>query len=361
MKKSKNKGEWSELYALLKIIDDKNLYAGDENFNKIINVFYPVLEIFNGDDANLTRYQLDLNNELVNVYIGNSCDSIAVPISEFSKYSYFLLRKIKNAKGRSFEIEEIEDFISQINLYRISSSSAEKVDIQTIIDSGNKNFVKLGFSIKSWLGSMPTLLNATGATNFIFEVQSQNILTQADIDNSNKIKNFYDKFTYFSEQQIKLSFSHISRQNFYDNLILIDSQLPQILAYILEDHYSSKKVNKISDLVVRLTEKNPLGFANKYFYEKKIRDFLSVIALGMMPNTPWNGYNSVNGGHIVVSKKGEILTYFYVYFPKDFENYLFSRTKLERGSTTRHKFGQIYFDEVSQIPYIKLNLQIRFF
>jgi hypothetical protein len=270
MKKSKNKGEWSELYALLKIIDDKNLYAGDENFNKIIDVFYPVLEIFNGDDSNLTRYQLDLSNELVNIYIGNSCDSIVIPISEFSKYSCFLLRKIKNAKGRSFEIEEIEDFISQINLYRIASSSAEKVDIQTIIDSGNKNFVKLGFSIKSWLGSMPTLLNATGATNFIFEVQSQNILTKEDIDNSNNIKNFYDKFTYFSKQQIKLSFSHISRQNFYDNLILIDSQLPQILACILEDHYSSKKVNKISDLVARLTEKNPLGFTNKYFYEKKI-------------------------------------------------------------------------------------------
>ena len=361
MKKSKNKGEWSELYALLKIIDDKNLYAGDENFNKIEDIFYPVLEIFNGNKLNYTRYQLDPNNESVNVYLNNSMNSRPIPLTEFTKYSDFLLKKIKSAKGSSFEIEEIEDFISQINLYRIASSSTDKVDIHTIIDSGNNSFVKLGFSIKSWLGSMPTLLNATGATNFVFEIQSKNILTQSDITNFNTIKNFNDKFLCFCRHEIKLSFSHISKQNFYDNLILIDSQLPQILAYILEDHYSSKRVNKISDLVARLTEKNPLGFANKYFYEKKIRDFLTVIALGMMPNTPWDGYHSVNGGHIAVSKKGEILTYFYVYFPKDFEDDLFNRTKLERGSTTRHKFGEIYFEEGNQTPYIKLNLQIRFF
>ena len=273
MKKSKNKGEWSELYALLKIIDDKNLYAGDENFNRLLDVFYPVLEVFNGNSLNFTRYQLDVNNQVVNIYIGTSSDSVSIPITEFTKYSSLLLKSIKSSKGSSFEIEEIEDFISQINLYRVASSSAEKVDIQAIIDSGNKNFVKLGFSIKSWLGSMPTLLNATGATNFIFEVHSPNPLTQSDIDNANNIKNFYDKFSYFNENQIELSFSHISKQNFYDNLILIDSQLPQILSYILEDHYSSKKVNKISDLVARLTERNPLGFTNKYFYEKKIRDF----------------------------------------------------------------------------------------
>jgi len=272
-----------------------------------------------------------------------------------------LLAKIKNSKGSSFEIKEIENFVSQIKLYRIASSSNKKVDIQALIDSGNENLVKLGFSIKSWLGSMPTLLNATGATNFIFEIKSPQQLSDTEIENANKIKNFYDKFVYFQRHNIKLSFSNISRQNFYDNLILVDSQLPQILAYILEDHYSSQKVNKISDLVSRLADADPLGLSNKYFYEKKIRDFLSVIALGMMPNTPWNGYHSINGGHIVVSKSGEILTYFYIYFPQEFENYLFNRTKLERGSTTRHKFGQIYFDKDGERAYINLNLQIRFF
>ena len=30
-----NKGEWSEVYALLKIIADKQLFAGDSDLNKI--------------------------------------------------------------------------------------------------------------------------------------------------------------------------------------------------------------------------------------------------------------------------------------------------------------------------------------
>jgi type II restriction enzyme len=74
MKKSKNKGEWSELYALLKIIDDKKLYAGDKDLNQILSISYPVIEVFNGDESNFTRYQLDLINQVVNVYVGDSLD-----------------------------------------------------------------------------------------------------------------------------------------------------------------------------------------------------------------------------------------------------------------------------------------------
>ncbi len=30
-----NKGEWSEIYTLLKVLGDKNLYLGDEDLNRI--------------------------------------------------------------------------------------------------------------------------------------------------------------------------------------------------------------------------------------------------------------------------------------------------------------------------------------
>lgn len=38
-----NKGEWSELYALFKLLCDGELSAGDENLNKINNLIYPVI------------------------------------------------------------------------------------------------------------------------------------------------------------------------------------------------------------------------------------------------------------------------------------------------------------------------------
>ena len=30
-----NKGEWSEIYALFKLLGDKQLFAGDEHLNKM--------------------------------------------------------------------------------------------------------------------------------------------------------------------------------------------------------------------------------------------------------------------------------------------------------------------------------------
>lgn len=40
-----NKGEWSEIYALLKLLGDKEIYAGDENSNKIPDLLYPIVKI----------------------------------------------------------------------------------------------------------------------------------------------------------------------------------------------------------------------------------------------------------------------------------------------------------------------------
>ena len=40
------------------------------------------------------------------------------------------------------------------------------------------------------------------------------------------------------------------------------------------------------------------------------------------------------------------------------EDYLFTNTKLETASSTRHEFGKIY--EENEQLYFKLNLQIRF-
>lgn len=313
------------------------------------------------DGLNSVRFQLDLNTEVVNVYLGNSLESIAISLDHFKHFSIILLDKIKTTKGRSFSVKEIEEFILLINLYRISSSSKRKTDIEAIIiDPYNREPRKLGFSIKSWLGSLPTLLNPSRATHFIFEIQSPNPLTQSVINGANTITNFHQKFLYFKQHGIKLLFRNINSQIFNDNLILIDSQLPEILAFLLEDYYSSKGVSKVSNLVARLTERNPLGFTNKYFYEKKIRDFLCKIALGMMPNSTWNGYNSVDGGHILVCRNGDLLTYFYIYYPQDFENYLFKTTKFETASKSRYEFGQIYLDNNSRTYNINLNLQVRF-
>ena len=39
MSKTYNKGEWSEIYAMFKLLGDKKMSAGDENLKKIPNLF----------------------------------------------------------------------------------------------------------------------------------------------------------------------------------------------------------------------------------------------------------------------------------------------------------------------------------
>lgn len=40
-----NKGEWSEIYTLLKLLGEGKVYAGDQNLNKIQDLFYPIVMI----------------------------------------------------------------------------------------------------------------------------------------------------------------------------------------------------------------------------------------------------------------------------------------------------------------------------
>ena len=41
-----NKGEWSELYALVELLHTGKLYAADENLQRIDEIYFPVLRVF---------------------------------------------------------------------------------------------------------------------------------------------------------------------------------------------------------------------------------------------------------------------------------------------------------------------------
>ena len=40
-----NKGEWSEIYTLFKLIGDQKLIAGDADLKMVENLFYPIIKI----------------------------------------------------------------------------------------------------------------------------------------------------------------------------------------------------------------------------------------------------------------------------------------------------------------------------
>lgn len=252
--------------------------------------------------------------------------------------------------------------MQSINCLSLKASSSAKTDITIIVHDQRTGLQpSLGFSIKSQLGNPSTLLNAGETTNFVYKINGAK-LTQNEIIEINSISTkskIKDRINEIKSKGGSFEFSQTQRAIFNNNLILIDSLLPQILSFVVLNFYSSNH-SKTEDLVQLTENENPLNFdtSNKHlFYNYKIKRFLTDIALGMMPSKVWTGEYDATGGYLIVKLDGEILCY-HIYNKNEFENYLLSNTKLDTASSSRHGFGMVY-EEDGQL-YFKLNLQIRF-
>ncbi len=352
-----NKGEWSEIYALFKLLGDKKLHPGNSEIKKLENLVYPILRILRTEVNGNFEYSIE--DDIV-VISGNE-EVFRIPISEFKKRAKYLLGEIKSNSG-TFSVPEIEEFMQSINCLSLKASSSAKTDITIIVHDQRTGLQpSLGFSIKSQLGNPSTLLNAGETTNFIFKIVDVKI-NQKEIDEINNISSrskIKDRILEIKNKGGKFEFVKTQRTIFSNNLILIDSLLPQILSNIVLSFYSSSHSNT-EDLVKITEEENPLKFdtTDKHlFYSYKIKRFLTDIALGMMPSKVWTGEYDATGGYLIVKADGEILCY-HIYNKNEFENYLLANTKLDTASSSRHGFGKIYAE--NEQLYFKLNLQIRF-
>lgn len=352
-----NKGEWSEIYTLFKLLGDKNLFAGDANLNKIEELFYPIIKIIRLENDGIFEYEL--NGDLV--IISGGAEELRIPVKTFLFKSAELLTHIKGSTG-AFSIPEVEAFMKTINCQTLKANSTSKTDIRIVIhDQRINQTTELGFSIKSQLGGEATLLNAGKTTNFIYQVLNYNptnkeIESINEIDTKSKIK---DRIEAIKTKGGHLKFINLELDNFKNNLVLIDSLLPNIVAEILNLFFTTS-LSSTKDLTENINSKNPIKYDTQFshsFYEYKMKRFLTDVALGMTPSKVWTGVYDATGGYLIVKENGDVLCY-HIYNRNQFEDYLFANTKLETASSTRHKFGKIY--EENGHFYFKLNLQIRF-
>lgn len=352
-----NKGEWSEIYTLLKLLGDKTLYVGDADLNKIEDVFYPILKIIRNESHG--RYEFEIDKNIV--FIRGGKELLKISVVEFTIQALKLFEKIKSSKG-NFSAPLTEKFMNSINCKSLKAKSSKKTDINIVIhDKKINQAADLGFSIKSQLGGDSTLFNAGKTTNFIYKI-TDFYPTESEvkqINNINSKSKIKDRIHEIIKKNGKLKFVSLDNTIFSNNLVMIDSQLPLILSEIIKSYYLHNK-STIKEQTETIGRKNPLQFNMDYnhrYYEYKIKRFLTDIALGMMPSKVWDGKYDATGGYLVVKENGDILCY-HIYNKFEFENYLFANTKLETASSTRHQFGTIY--KSNGEFYIKLNLQVRF-
>lgn len=355
---SGNKGEWSEVYVLLRLLGEGRLYAADENVARRDGVFFPILYILrerawqNGP----VRYHINRSERHIEVYVHDE------QVATFDKAAFDAAADRLYEDMRSggstgaFTSERTEAFMHTIYTDKLKAPSADKKDIVMQVHDYHTGYNPVcGFSIKSELGASPTLLNSAATTNFIYEVKG---LTTGDMARINAMEGrtkIKDRMTAVKEKG-SLSFVQTSHPMLTQNLMLVDSWMPHIMAKALEYHYM-ENLSTCEDVVARLEAANPLGYPASGFYQVKFKNLLRAVALGMVPSKPWSGIDEANGGYIIVRSDGEVLAY-YIYNKDSFETYLLRHTKFERGSTTRHQYASLY--EKDNHIYINLNLAIRF-
>lgn len=385
-----NKGEWSELYTTLKLLADGQIYAADENMDKLEELIFPILKILREEKESKYDYIIDGSIKLVD---GESQELLCeLDRTSFLDAANIVFNNITKLSGRSIHVNRFEDkdelvsFLKESRIQSLKAKSTDKSDITIQIhDQFTGSNPILGFSVKSMLGQKSTLFNPGPGTNFIFNIEGLELSTadikKINIDTYQQKNKIGERFNLIENLGGLFKFKHIQSEILELNLRLIDGDLPEILAYMLKIRFQTGK-NRVNDLIEQLELINPLGYNQLHdhpFYRYKLIKFLYDSALGMTPETVWNGEIKANGGIIVVKNDGDILAY-HTYHKSKFEDYLLNNTYLEQPATSEDendpgtemtkdkypekeniknfKFGWLYVED--EIIKIKTNLQVRF-
>jgi hypothetical protein len=362
---SGNKGEWSEAYVFLRLLADGKLFAADDKLNRLEKMFFPVLRIIREEKRGQNFDYVTAPPE-IRIYL-NGIEALSIPSAEFGRIANSLFCSIQSItnKERKLTIGEIEDFLRYIGFNKLKAPSTEKADIKMEIHDVYTGIERIvGFSIKSDVGAPPTIFNASEATNFIYEVNglsTYDVIQINSINSDNSPNMIIDRMGEIIKRGGHLQLIRPKSPVFERNLSFIDSQMVKIIDRMLEGFYFYG-IARCTELVDYVAECNPV-YQDRAFYEHNIKEFLCAVALGMRAAKLWDGRDEANGGYVVVKANGDVVA-FHIYNRDYFKEYLIKNTRLEKGSTSKHKFAEIY-EVVSpidnRIEYrINLNLQIRF-
>lgn len=367
-----NVGEWSEVYVFFHIMGCHELVPCDGDLTPLAENHLPVLAIYRGkgpkgklsyvyknEDDGIWEIQLD----------GTSAGT--VPAAEGHEQANALLAglltAIKNHKKGSLQFPKAQKFLERLCDSRLKAKSTKKEDISLKLrDLRAGQTTTCGFSIKSYMGSEPTLLNSSGnATNFLCHVSG---ISSAEADEINRmattIKNGEEHINVqtviqaLKDKKAEVTFHSLLNGQFAKNLRYVDTSMARLLGELVRTHYMTWQ-NKLSDVTDIVAEKDCLSLDDPELYRHMVKMFLEAVAFGMTPAAKcWKGVPSATGGFLIVKPDGELVTY-HLYNREALDEYLLRYTKFEHPSTKRHKYGKIYPDENGQLC-LNLALQIRF-
>ena len=344
---SYNKGEWTELLVLAQLLCSGRLvvrkYRPDEATRE--------LQVVSLSRNSSSKEDFTISGETIQL----AATGRTLPRASVCSMTNSLLPAIRVGKW-VFSMSEGDDLLELLGIGQLKTGS-EKSDLYiNVLDPLTGVSGLQGYTIKSFLGSSPTLFNASLATNFTFDISPGLKSTEITRLNSLPIRKMCQEIV---DRGHKLTLVDC-RQTFAENLSLLDSRMIEVISAAMLTYYSmrcgtSGNLRPIADY---LSTSNPLGVPNSsVYYHHKLKDFLEAATYGMVPSKRWDGNRTAPGGLLFVFESGELGC-----IPPgnvdEHRRFLLELTKFDTPSRTKYRFGAIL--ETEDACRLSLNLQVRF-
>lgn len=337
-----NRGEWTEAYVFLRLLGDGRIYGADANLVKDDQTYIDIVNVIRDEPERILIYERIKEGDIICIYVkeGDSCINISTA-PEMTGKATLLYDRIKSVSSgnRKIEIEELQSFLTQLKVSspkaNLSDSAKRKYGDKTDIifsseDSQDHARRTEGFSIKSHIGSSPTLFNCSSTSGFRYEIEG---CTMNEMHNINAQDGFMAMIRYMKSRCLNLQYVGCRNDCFEENLSIVDSCMDTILsdAMLLSvGYYDDCTRSSIKDITDALIVRNPLHRRHPdIFYPAKMKDLLFASFVGLTATSLWNGRRKLTGGFIDVNRVGEML-YYRAVSDDVFMNYLYENTYFDR-------------------------------
>lgn len=342
---SQNKGEWSEFYAFLQLLSTNKIRVLDEDEEEaselaVARVIKDSVVFCEKDGRVLSLPSTPCSDNQKAVEV--------CTIATLKSCVTSLLAKMKKSSG-TFAHEESERVASLMSVSVKSAASSTKGDLGVSFvraDTGIKSSIKKDLSVKSWLGSNPTLFNASKlGTKLIYRIEGVPDTFLEDLSKLGR-RNLRGCLKKIKENGGQFVFEGCGSANMKKNLDALAAT--DDVSFLVLEHYSESTG---ADSLAALTSKHS---ADRPRITRAVAEFLRAAALGMTASKDWDCKTHAADNYLMVMRSGEL---FCVLGRGKLEEFLLSLAFIDTPSMSRHDFGYVYKKDGSW--KIDLNFQIR--
>ncbi len=365
--KTKNIGEVSEFYAFVYILGDRKIRLVDGNLCGR-GEYLEFLKLYRSDESYI--FLPDSSNLRI---LSNGQSSI-VNRNEIRTEREQLFNLLKKGEKIKLNAPEIQALMQELKTERVSAKSEKKMDFSGEVRlPGSPATQYLGFSVKSNIGANSTLINAGGRkSEVVYRILFNGTnpvgqqLSQLKLWSKQGLKP-KELFETLYREKFELQFEKTAEAPLGLNLVMIDSNGPELLARLMWERYQNSTLNStFVELIGSIAKKNDIAAVKKLGYSEeerfnalcyKFAAILLAFSTGATVGTKWDGKEQASGGMIVVLKSGEVVCLELV-TRNAVGQYLLNRSYFENPSTKRHPYGRLTFSEEGSV-FVSMQLQVR--